>query len=131
MSVCEFAQLKARSLERRHHGRGHDRSALAQAEAGRADRIHRMDAGRISAAFQVCHAAGGQRPEGSCAGVGLRPMVVRGTVGRCLAMNTSPQLSEQEITELVDRTVPRHPWAGLGPSLFLWLLIAALGTGMF
>ena len=58
-------------------------------------------------------------------------MVVRGTVGRCLAMNTSPQLSEQEITELVDRTVPRHPWAGLGPSLVLWLLIAALGTGMF
>src|SRR5688572_5445769 len=46
-------------------------------------------------------------------------------------MNTAPQLSEQEITEMVDRSIARHPWAGGGAVLLLWLLIALLATGMF
>ena len=46
-------------------------------------------------------------------------------------MNTAPQLSEQEITEMVDRNIAPHPWAGRGPAVLLWLLVALLAIGIF
>jgi hypothetical protein len=46
-------------------------------------------------------------------------------------MNTAPELSKQEIADLVDRRIARHPWAGRGSAIVLWLLIALLVTAMF
>src|SRR5688572_13137550 len=46
-----------------------------------------MDAGRIVAALQVCRAARGQRPEGSCAGaIGLTPRTMSRTIRQLLGV---------------------------------------------